>query len=167
MDDENIELIDESIEEQIKKLKERLKICQKEKGEYLDGWQRAKADFINARRDEEKRIENYTRYAKAEILNEFLTLADTIDIAQKHTKSEEIIPVYQQLADILKKQGVQPIACVGQAFNPELHEAIMQTEVESEDEDNIIAEEIQKGYMIADRVLRPSKVKVGILKIKN
>lgn len=166
MDDDNIELTEENIEEQIKKLRERLKVCQKEKGEYLDGWQRAKADFINARRDEEKRIESSIGYAKAGILKEFLTLLDSMDLADKHKPSEEFTQIYRQFSEILKKQGVQPIECVGEAFNPELHEALMQIDVDSEDEDGTIVEELQKGYMIYDKVLRPSKVKVGVYKTK-
>lgn len=164
MDDENIEPIEENIEDQIKKLRERLKSCQKEKNEYLDGWQRAKADFINARRDEEKRNEDYARYVRSEILIEFLALADSIDMAQKHAITEEMTQIQRQLSEILKKHGIQSIECIGTAFNPEFHEALMQIEVETKDQDGIIMEELQKGYTIHNKILRPSKVKVGIFK---
>lgn len=166
MDDENIELTEEHIEEQIKKLKERLKVCQKEKGEYLDGWQRAKADFINARQDEEKRIEYSIGYAKADIVKEFLTLADSLDIAEKHNPTEELTQVHRQFLEILKKQGVRSIESTGEIFNPALHEALMKAEIEDERQDNIVIEELQKGYMMYDTMLRPSKVKVGIYKLK-
>ena len=163
-DDIDNELNDENSDEYIKKLRERLKICRKEKNEYLYGWQRAKADFINARRDEEKRIENSAQYAKSKVLNEFLKLANSIDMAEKHISSEEFTQIYRQLSEILKQQGVQLIECIGEKFNPELHEALMQTEAENEDNDHIIVEELQKGYMMNDKVLRPSKVKVSIYK---
>lgn len=164
MDDEDIESTEKNIEEQVKKLKERLKICQKEKNEYLDGWQRSRADFINARRDEEKRIENSLHYAKAEILREFLTLIDSVDMAKKHKESDELAQIDRQFSEILKRQEIRPIECVGELFSPELHEALMQIDVDSEDKDNRVIEELQKGYMINDKVLRPSKVKVGIYK---
>src|SRR3989344_3245875 len=136
MDDENIdiELTDDNVEEYIKKLREKLKVCQKEKSEYLDGWQRAKADFINARRDEEQRTEDSLRYARSAIYNEFLTLADFIDMAQKHKDSDELKQVARQLSDIFKKQDIQPIECRDEVFNPELHEAVIQAEAEKEDQ---------------------------------
>src|SRR3989344_2757337 len=181
MDDEKeIELEEEVIEEEglqdkIKKMREELKVCRKEKEEYLSGWQRAKADFINARKDEEKAKEIFVRFAEAGLLNEILAIADSLDMAMKHMKPSSaeasagdreggIGRIYLQLQEILKLHGVTPISAIGKKFNPAEHEAIKEEEVDSQEKDNAVVEELQRGWYLHDKVLRPSKVKVGIYK---
>lgn len=167
MDEEqndDIELTEENTEAYIKKIKEQLKICKSEKGEYLAGWQRAKADFVNARRDEERRIDDAKRYAKESVLREILFLADFIDLALAHESSDGLIQTQKQLQEILKKQGIQQIECIQKEFDPAMHEALMSDDVDAQDKDNIILEELQKGFMLDGKVIRPSKVKVGIYK---
>src|SRR3989344_9348112 len=89
MPDEEIELEEEVIEEEglkdkLKKMREDLKACRKEKDDYLAGWQRAKADFINARKDEEKNRETFVKFAQATVLLEFLKIVDSLEMAMKH-----------------------------------------------------------------------------------
>ena len=152
------EVVEEGgLNDKIKKMREELKLCQKEKAEYLAGWQRAKADFINARRDEEKNRAEFTKFAAEKVLLEILAVADSL----KLSGSADSKPIYNQLVDILKKEGVEPIEALGKKFNPLEHEALDKKEVLDEKEDNMVVEELQKGYMIHNRVLRPSKVKVG------
>ncbi|OGF82514.1 nucleotide exchange factor GrpE [Candidatus Giovannonibacteria bacterium RIFCSPLOWO2_01_FULL_46_13] len=170
MDDEKeIELEEEVIEEEglqdkIKKMREELKVCRKEKEEYLSGWQRAKADFINARKDEEKAKEIFVKFAEAGLLNEILAIADSLDMAMKHKAADGTKEIYDQLKDVLKKHGVTPIEAIGKKFNPAEHEAIKEEEVDSQEKDNAVVEELQRGWYLHDKVLRPSKVKVGIYK---
>ena len=152
------EVVEEGgLNDKIKKMREELKLCQKEKAEYLAGWQRAKADFINARRDEEKNRAEFTKFAAEKVLLEILAVADSLELSGNADSK----PIYNQLVDILKKEGVEPIEALGKKFNPLEHEALDKKEVLDEKEDNMVVEELQKGYMIHNRVLRPSKVKVG------
>ena len=149
--------------DKLKKLRGDLKDCQKEKAEYLAGWQRAKADFINARKDEEKARAEFIKFATEQVLKEMLAVADSLELSN----GADSKPIYNQFMDILKKAGVSQIESLGKKFNPLEHEALEGKEVSDEKEDNIVVEESQKGYMIYDRVLRPSKVKVGVYKNEN
>ena len=166
-------------EEKLKKLREELKKCQKERGEYLAGWQRAKADFINARKDEEKAREIFIKFAEEKVLKEILLLADSLEeaLAVKYSVvdnaahidkkwKEGIKCIYQQLMKILKSHNVVVIECEGKQFNPEEHESVGSVEVEDSAKDQMIVEEVQRGYKLYDRVLRPAKVKVGVYKPK-
>ena len=156
-DEEVVE--EEGLNDKLKKLREELKVCKTEKAEYLAGWQRAKADFINARRDEDKLRGEFAKYAAEKVLREMLAIADSLSLGNAEGK-----PILDQLLNILKKEGVMPIESKGLVFNPMYHEALGQVETKNKDEDNVILEELQKGYMLHDRVLRPSKVKVGTFK---
>ncbi|MEC4587403.1 nucleotide exchange factor GrpE, partial [Bacillus safensis] len=85
-----------------------------------------------------------------------------IDPDNEQTKSllEGMQMVYRQLVEALKNEGVEPIEAVGKEFDPNLHQAVMQVEDENYDS-NIVVEELQKGYKLKDRVIRPSMVKVN------
>lgn len=165
MNDEE-EIIDEEIVEEnglndkLKKLREELKICQAEKSDYLAGWQRSKADFINARRDEEKARAEFAKYATEKVLREILPVVDSLE----KISGADGTAIYKQLSDILRKEGVAEIEAKGKRFDPAYHEALGQIETDKKEEDGVVLEELQKGYMLHDRVLRPSKVRVGIHK---
>jgi len=160
-DEEALE--EEGLKEKLKKLRAELKQCQKEKAEYLAGWQRAKADFINARKDEERARAEFLKYAEEGILYEILAVADSLLARRSFSEGGED-PVYDQLLSILKEHGVLPMESAGKKFDPLEHEALEKEEVEEEARDNIVLEELQKGWRLHDRVLRPAKVKVGVLK---
>lgn len=166
-DDENIleedyEIAGEenSLQDKLKKLREELNACRKEKADYLAGWQRAKADFINARQDEEKSRMDFVKYASEKVLREMLALADSLEISG----NADCKPIYNQLLDILKKHGVAKMEAMEVKFDPVYHEALEQIEVLEQEKNGIVLEELQKGYMLYDKVLRPTKVKVGIYK---
>ncbi len=168
-DEEALE--DEGLKEKLKKLREELKQCQKEKTEYLAGWQRAKADFINARKDEEKARAEFLKYAEEGILYEILAVADSLELALKLKParpaggpSEGMEQIYSQLREFLKSRGVLPIESAGKKFDPVEHEALETKEVTDGAQDGAVIEELQKGWRLYDRVLRPAKVKVGVLK---
>lgn len=154
---------EEGLKDKLKKTRDELKACQQEKADYLAGWQRAKADFINARKDEEKTRGEFVKFTNERILKEILAVADSLE----KISSADGVASYKQLIDILKKEGVEPIdATSGQDFDPAYHEAIQQEEVVEKEKDGTILEELQKGYIIHNRVLRPSKVTVGIYTVK-
>ena len=160
------ETIDEegdfSFQEKVKKIQEKLKKCQELKEEYLDGWQRAKADLINARKDDERRNQEFLKFANAALIFEILPVLDSFDLAfasEDSKFSKGIFLIKMQLEDVLKKYGLEAIKSVGEKFNLQLHEIVQ--EVESEKEEGIIAEEIQKGYLLNGKVLRPARVKIS------
>ncbi len=153
----------------IKKIKEQLKHCQKEKQEYLTGWQRSQADFINYRRRQEEQMSEWFKMSSEKVLHDILPVLDTLySFERVHTDHDEktekkhlaegLIGVKKQLNDILSKNGIEKIKTVGEKFNPEFHEAIEQ--VEADAPEGTIVEEVQKGYLINGKVLRAAKVKV-------
>lgn len=173
-DNENLEDIvieDEgvSVDLQLKKLREKLKKCAAEKDEYLAGWQRAKADFVNARKEEEERRAEFIKFAGAEIIYDILPVLDSFDLAfnnenwQKLDKSwqEGIKLIYNKLKDTLKKHRVEQIETMDKKFNPEEHESLGEIEVADKNKEGIVLEEIRKGYKIQNKILRPAQVRVG------
>jgi molecular chaperone GrpE len=161
--DDKPEQKNEKTEGELKKLSEKLKRCQEEKEEYLQGWQRAKADFINFKKDLEKQQAEFAKFSNAVLISELLLVLDSFELAltenSKNKDHRGFVLIKAQLNDILKKHGLTPIKAVGEKFSPEFHEAV--EEVESDKKSGIIVEEIQKGYMLHNKVLRASKVKVA------
>lgn len=155
----------------IKKLKEELGQCRKERGEYLDGWQRAKADFINYKKDEATHLEDIARFVTGGLLADLLPVLDSFDLAlrEKHTagggeeansREQGMFLVYLQFMDVLKKRGVAPLEVKkGDQFDPEKHESVGETE--SDAPVGTIADMVQKGYMLRDRVVRPARVRLA------
>lgn len=152
------------LQKKIKKLKEELKKCEAERKEYLEGWQRAKADFINYRNDEGKRFEDMGRFVTAGLIQEVLPVLDSFDLALGHGLPAEVekgvLLIRSQFEDILKKRGLEQIKVeIGEEFNPEKHESM--GEVESDKPAGVIAEIVQRGYLFRDRVLRPARVRIA------
>lgn len=171
-EDIELEKAEESLTTKIKDLKEKLKKCEAEKQDYLVGWQRAKADHINARKNEEKYREDYAAYRAEDMLRKFLDIGDAFreafknngfqNLAENYKKGIEAI--FNKFEKMLEYYNVKPYDCLGEIFNPALHEGLIIEETEDEKKDNIVLEEFQKGYTINNKVLRPAKVKVGIYK---
>lgn len=145
------------------KLKEKLNRCEAEKKEYLDGWQRAKADFINYRKDDGARMEDMARFIVTGLIQDILPVLDSFELGLRNNQQHDergIELVRLQLLDILKKRGLEELAvAVGDLFNPEMHESI--GEVESDAAHGTIAEEVQKGYRMQGKVIRPVRVRLA------
>ena len=155
--------------------------CTAKAQEYLNGWQRAKADFINYKNDEARRLEDTARYMTRSLIQDLFPLLDSFELALKHFGGEKtgneseqekganprgradaqgMLLIRSQMMDILKKRGLEAIALtMGEPFNPEKHEAL--GEVEADLPSGTIAEEIQKGYTLQGHVLRPARVRVA------
>jgi len=153
--------------EKIIKLKEKLKKCSKEKEEYLDGWQRSKAEMINYRRRQEEQMAEWLKMAQAGLIKDLLPILDTIEagirnwgLGIKENKENYLEKIKEQLLKILTSYGLEEIKTIGEKFNPEFHEAIEQVE-SVENEDGIIVEEVQKGYLLNGKVLRAAKIKIS------
>jgi len=156
------------LEKEIENLKKKVIEIEKLKQEYLEGWQRARADFLNYKKEEKERIKNLTKVIKENLILEFLPILDNFEIAEKNLSEDfkkdphflGFLQIKKQILDFLKKNGVEEINSLGKKFQPKYHEVI--EEVESDNfESGVIVEEIQKGYKINGRILRPAKVKVA------
>ncbi|EIJ78932.1 GrpE protein [Bacillus methanolicus PB1] len=131
---------------------------------------RLQADFENFRRRSRMDLEASEKYRAQSLVTDLLPVIDNferglkleIDNEQAKSLLQGMEMVYRSLLDALKKEGVEPIEAVGKEFDPNLHHAVMQVEDENYDA-NIVVEEFQKGYMLKDRVIRPSMVKVNQL----
>jgi len=170
MEEEIIIEKDENFEDNLKKLREKLKKCESERQEYLAGWQRAKADFINARKEEEENRKEFIKFCEKNLILEILSILDSFDRLftdkdnfGKIDKNLQIgvENIYIQLMDILKKRGVEMLKSEGIKFNPEEHESIIKEEVDKQEKDGIIINEIRKGYKMNGVVIRPAQVKIG------
>ena len=147
--------------------------CQKERDEYLDGWKRAKADLINYKKDETKRFESVVMFSNESLVRELINVLDSFDLAlaalgqpQKNADKTQIgaekglYLIRQQLEDILKKVGLERIiVSVGQSFDPGLQEAIAL--IESDKPAGTVIEEVEKGYLLNGKLIRPARVKVA------
>ena len=133
--------------------------------EYLAGWQRAKADFINYKKDEIGRFEELAKYSSLDIIREFINVLDSFDLCltvlEKNGPVEKgVYMIRTQIEDILKKRGVEKINIeAGSDFDPSVSEAI--AAVESEDPEGRVLEEIEAGYKLYEKIIRPARVKIS------
>ncbi len=150
------------------KIKKELTECEKEKQQYLEGWQRTKADFINYRKQEEKGREQQVKKSQRFLLLEILPVAEDLErleTASKEQKTEleslrrAIAQIRMKMDQFLSKEGISKIKSRGEEFNPHLHEAVKQ-EKSRYPKDKII-EEVAPGYLHHGELLRPAKVKVS------
>lgn len=139
-----------------KQLKQKLEDCQKLKEEYLTGWQKASADLINFRRRQEDNQGSIQRQNQAVVILEILPVLDSLN---QVTGDKNITAVLQQLMAVLKSLGLKEIKAQGEIFDPQIHEAIEQ--IKSKEKSGTIVAEIQKGYLLHNQLLRPTKVKVS------
>ncbi len=152
------------LQKKIKKTKEDLKKCDAERKDYLEGWQRAKADLINYRKDEGKRFEDLARFVTTGFIEEVLPILDSFDLAVGHGLEPEtergVLLIRSQFEDILRKRGLEVMKVEkGERFDPEKHESI--GEIESEFEAGSIGDVVQRGYYFRERVLRPARVRIA------
>ncbi len=151
------------MEEKNNNLEEDLKRYQAQLEEYLSGWKRAKADLVNYQKDEAKRFEEVIRFANKEFIKDIIVVLDSFDLAivSLGDKAEKgFVMIRSQLGDVLKKHGLEEIkVAVGDEFDASRHEALMA--VESESPPGTITEEVEKGYMLSGRVVRPVRVKIS------
>ncbi|AVQ99419.1 nucleotide exchange factor GrpE [Oceanobacillus sp. M65] len=148
------------LQQEVDKLKQ-------EKDEVYGRFLRLQAEFDNFKKRTQKQKEADRKYKSQDLVNDLLPAVDNFERALQVESSEEnaglvegITMVYRQLKDALKSAGVEEIETTGKEFDPNLHHAVMQIE-DAELEANTVVEELQKGYMLKDRVIRPAMVKVN------
>lgn len=136
--------------------------------EYLDGWQRSRADFLNYKRRVEREMETAHASAAASILTRQLVILDDMERALKERPDLPGIEawaaglelIYRKLQALLESEGVEPIPAMGEMFDPTVHEAVTFEHVDGRREGEVI-DVIEQGYRLGDRVLRPAKVRVA------
>lgn len=139
--------------------------CLKEKDEYLDGWKRAKAELINYKKDEAKRFEAIIKFSNEALIRETIKVLDSFDLAlnslEKEGKAEKgIYLIRAQLEDILKQNGLERIIVgIDQQFDPAFHEVV--ASVESDKESGVIIEEVERGYFLNGKLIKPARVRVS------
>ncbi len=162
--------LDEKLAEQ-EILRQSLEEKKKQAEEYYNQLLRLKAEFENYRKRVEKEKEKMYAYGKETILMKLVSLLDTLEQAEKNLtteneklKTENIIKglslITSDFRNFLKSEGLKVIESVGKKFNPHFHEVVEQEETE-ENEEGIILEELQKGYIFNGQVIRPAKVKIA------
>lgn len=157
----------------LKKKESEIKHLKKELDTLKDEFLRKAADMENLRKRLDREKTEYFKYALSEILRDLLGILDNFEraLGSEHQGDEDSLKkgvemIYKQLYDLLVKQGVSPIEIKEKTFDPHLHQAFI-TEESDEVEEPQVEEELQKGYTIHDRLLRPSLVKVIIPKKDN
>ncbi len=166
--DQVAEVIIESDENEVQALQAELQQAQTQAAEYLDGWQRARAEFANYKKRMEAEREELRRISNEALLLKLLPVVDDFERAFQ-TLPEDLANsswmdgmamILRKLQSILESENVSPIDAAGQPFDPQWHAAVMQEET-SEHPDGYVIEEMQRGYRLGQRVLRPSMVKVA------
>jgi molecular chaperone GrpE len=176
-EDEDVE-ITEHIEEEsdeengsnneLDTLKAELQATQAKADEYLDGWQRARAEFSNYKKRVEREQSQLYKNVTGSVIKRYLGVLDDMERALKNRPadgdgavwSEGIDLIYRKLLNFLENEGVTQMQAEGQDFDPMLHEAVSSEENDQYESGQII-EVIQQGYMIGDKVLRPAMVRVA------
>lgn len=126
--------------------------CKKQAEEYLNNLKHERADFINYKKDEAKRMEEFVKFANKSLILELLDITDDLLLASKQIRESGLEQIIKKIDDLLKKYGVEKIV-MGDKFDPILHEV-----VEGAEGDKI--EEIRAGYTMRGRVIRPARVKI-------
>jgi len=156
---------EEAVVEDIEVLKQTL-AEEKEKAEgYLANWQRAQADFINYKRRSEQEREEISQFANATLMFSLLPILDDLERAftaipphlARLSWVDGIRLIERKLRANLEAQGLSQIKALGEPFDPNLHEAAMH----GKGKEGIVIDELQKGYKLHDRVIRPAMVVVG------
>lgn len=136
--------------------------------EYLDSWRRATADFSNYKKRQEKDAGELTKFANSVLISRLLPVLDDLDRAfqtlpanlRDLTWIDGIELIARKMRAVLEGEGLKTIDAEGKTFDPNIHEAVIHEESETHEDGEVITE-LQKGYRLHDRVLRPTLVKVA------
>ena len=160
---------EEDLKKTLKKLRADLKTAKKEKEEYLTGWQKERADFLNYKKQEDDRKATFSEAMRERILTRFLTVVDSFNMAFANKEAWEKVDenwrkgveyIYAQMNTVFEEYGVKPIGEEGESFDPNIHQSIEMVRTDKKEMDHKIAQVVQKGYKLADRVIRVARVNV-------
>jgi len=165
LDGLQIEISREELIEEVKEKNEKIEEMDAEIDDLLSRLQRLQADFVNYRKRSQREKAEMTTQGKVELCASLLPVIDNFERALKAEKNVDdfykgVEMIYNQLLKTFSDQGIEEILAEGEEFNPEYHEAIMRVESDEFDE-GTVAEVVQKGFILDDRVIRPAMVKVA------
>ena len=152
---------------EVEELKRKLEADKKRSDEYLDRLKYAQADIENLTKRYDRQLEETRKYCTEPLVVKLLDVVDELELAVKHSRSSRDVDTLVQgvemtlkkLQKVLKEEGVTPIEAIGKPFDPSRHVAVAR--IESEDGDDcMVVEEVRKGYVMREKVIRPSAVKV-------
>lgn len=160
---------EEDIKKTLKKLRDSSKLCNKEKEEYLLGWQKERADFINYKKQEDNIKANLSEAIRERILIRFLTVMDSFNMAFSNKEAWNKVDdnwrkgveyIYSQMNTIFEECGVKSIGETGEIFDHNIHQSVDVVKTEKKEMEHKIALVIQSGYKLGERVIRPARVNV-------
>lgn len=158
----------------VQDLETKLKSKEKEAEENYDRLLRVSAEFENYKKRSTREMEEFRKFANQSLIKEMLSVVDNLELAMNSTNGHKAIDkgllqglemTHKEILKVFEKFNVKPIEAKGQTFDPTFHEAVMQEENDDFD-DNTVTNELQKGYLIHDRLLRPAMVVVAKSKEK-
>ena len=152
----------DAAEAKVKKLREELSACRQEKQEYMDGWQRSKADYVNLlKRGEGERLAAREQ-GKMGAVETLLPAFDALERAKEHGEVPEgFLAIAKQLEGAFATLGLEELGKVGEKFDPSVHEALGQDAASSLEIDDTITVVLEKGWRVNGTVIRPAKVRVA------
>lgn len=163
---EEIEVIVEDAEAEEKTLEAERESEEPMVDEYIEQLQRLQAEFDNYRKRVGREREHLADHIRADFCKQLLFILDDMERAQAHSDQNHaalragIELVYKNLTSLLERMGLSPVLALGKAFDPHVHEAVM-VETDPSVKGEIVTEELQRGYLFKDNLLRPAKVKVS------
>jgi len=163
MEEENLEL--EKLQKDLEEAKAK---CE----EYLNGWKRERADFLNYKKNEVDKLAEIVKYSNEDLLLKIIPILDNIYLAETHVPAElqdsdwikGFNQIKTQLEEFLKKEGIDAIKTIGEKFDPNLMEAVGETayaESFGESKGETVSEEVQRGYTMHGKIIRVAKVRIS------
>lgn len=152
-----------------KGLQEKIKALEKEKKEYLDGWQRSRADYANLQKTTDEDRKRMRGLVEENFIEDLLPVIDSFSMAMANKEAWEKVDanwrtgveyIYQQMMAVLKDRGFSVFGAAGETFDPMLHEAVSEKETDDAQLNHTIAAVLQQGYKLGDNVLRAARVSV-------
>ncbi len=137
----------------LKRLREKLKKAIEEKQEYLEGWQRARADLVNYKKETAMGHGESQERILAGFIEEMLPALDVLELSVKHHGTPELEMLQQQFLGSLKKLGIERFGAIGEDFDPRRHEALAKR-----GEDHKVESVERSGYSVGDKIIRPAQV---------
>lgn len=160
--EDELEAVESRTDAKVQKLKKELDVCKKERQEHLDGWQRAKADYVNAlKRFEEERAAAHS----TGLLTAVRALLPGYDALERAKSAGELPEGFQSIAKQLERSfaslEVTPFGVVGEPFDPARHEALGTDPTDDVERDNTVSAVLEQGYALKEHVIRPARVRVA------
>ena len=158
--EDHVENTGADYKKKVTQLKDQIKEAQEKAAQYLESWQRDKAEFINIRKRDETAQREFLKFANEKLIGDIIPILDSFDMALSHADGElkkGIEGIMNQLGSVLEKNGVKKFSPLGEEFDPSRGQAIAMVP----GEENKVVEVIQAGYELSGKVIRPAMVKVG------